>query len=332
MNYTIGRASKKQIGIILELMLNGISSDPSSVGSLGKSWWQRLAFRYLVGPRMLRNQMETFVAVKDDEVVGYLVLQFEGDTAGTFDWAVTEPADEEGIDILGDLIEAALDHTEKRGDIPLAYFGMQNSEDARIGALLTEMGFWLADYQSGQMRTTLPLAESAQLPAGIAIKPQIALRFGGRLAEFVRMDYDLPNGDEEGEEPVAEPIEEDPEGREAQGLSLAEQVEVICTLHESTLRASKIYLVEEDGEPVGIIQQFNWKEELRLLLALEPFLWGTETEQQLVAAMPEYVGKREGYLRVRTFSSEHLATSRESFEALGLRWEAAPWQRWIVGL
>lgn len=348
MTYTISKANKRQIGIILDLMLDGISSDPTSVAALGKKWWQRIPFRYLLGPRMLTSQMTTFAAEKEGRVVGYLILQYEGDTAGTFDWAVTEPADEDGLDILGDLLEAALDHAEERGDTPLGYFGMQNDTDPRVGALLLEMGFWFSDYQAVQMRTTLPIAESGPLPAGIAVKPQISQRFGDRLAEFVRMDYDLPDdedadededenkdedlgedagvvvGQTETEQPLSEPT--------AQGLSLAEQVEAIAMLHASTLRASKLYLIEEDGEPVGIIQQFNWRDELRLLIALEPFLWGTETEQQLVAAMPEFVGKRTGHLRIRTFSREHLAISRERFEALGLRWEEAPWQRWVVGL
>lgn len=328
MSYSIQQADKKQIGVILEMMLDGISSDPSSIGELGKSWWRRMAFRYVVGPRMLRNQMTTFAAARDGRVVGYLVLQYEGDTAGTFDWAVTESLDEEGLDILGELVEAALDHAEERGLTPLAYFGMQTDTDPRIAGLLAEMGFWLADYQMGQLRAPLPLAESASLPEGIVVKPQISLRFGGRLAEFVRMDYDLPDEEESGEEEAVQAGDEN----EYQGLSLPERVEAICTLHESTLRASKIYLIEEEGEPVGIVQQFNWKGELRLLLALEPFLWGTETEQQLVAAFPEYVGKREGYLRVRTFSNEHLAESRESLEELGLGFEEAPWQRWVVGL
>lgn len=328
MSYSIQQANKKQIGVILEMMLDGISSDPSSIGELGKSWWRRMAFRYVVGPRMLSNQMTTFSATRDGRVVGYLVLQYEGDTAGTFDWAVTESLDEEGLDILGELVEVALDHTEERGLTPLAYFGMQSDTDPRVAGLLAEMGFWLADYQVGQLRASLPLAGSASLPEGIVVKPQISLRFGGRLAEFVRMDYDLPD---EKETDGGETVEAGDES-EYQGLSLTDRVEAICTLHESTLRASKIYLIEEEGEPVGIVQQFNWKAELRLLLALEPFLWGTETEQQLVAAFPEYVGKREGYVRVRTFSNEHLAESRESLEALGLRFEEAPWQRWIVGL
>jgi hypothetical protein len=346
MTYTISKANKQQIGIILDLMLDGVSSDPTSVAALGKKWWQRIPFRYLLGPRMLTNQMTTFAAEKEGRVVGYLVLQYEGDTAGTFDWAVTEPADEDGLDILGDLIEAALDHAEERGLTPLGYFGMQHDSDPRIGELLLEMGFWLSDYQAVQMRTTLPIAGSGPLPAGITVKPQISQRLGDRLAEFVRMDYDLPEEDEEdnagednegedneGEDEAAETkVEQNLPDPSAHGLSLAEQVEAIASLHSSTLRASKLYLIEEEGEPVGIIQQFNWRDELRLLIALEPFLWGTETEQQLVAAMPEFVGKRTGYLRVRTFSREHLTTSRERFEALGLRWEEAPWQRWVVGL
>jgi len=326
MSYTITKANKQQIGPVLEMMLDGISSDPTSVAALGKSWWQRLIFRHLIGPRMLRNQMETFVAQRDGRVVGYLVLQFEGETAGTFDWAVTEPLDGEGLDALGDLIETALDHVEERGHIPLAYFGMQSSTDPRVGKLLGEMGFWLADYQMGQLRGPLPLSGATAMPEGIAIKPQISLRFGGRLAEFVRMDFDLP---EEAEAETGDPAET---AANEQGLSLAAQIDAICTLHESTLRASKIYLVEEEGEPVGVIQQFNWKNELRLLLALEPFLWGTETEQRLVGAMPAFLNKQDGYLRVRTFSSDHLNTSQESLKALGLSYEEAPWQRWIVGL
>ncbi|MBI3958982.1 MAG: hypothetical protein HY328_09240, partial [Chloroflexi bacterium] len=236
MNYTISKADKQQFGIVLDLMLDGISSDPSSVGALGKSWWRRLMFRHVVGPRMLGNQMETFVAVRDGRVVGYLILQFEGETAGTFDWAVIESLDEEGIDILGDLIEAALDQTEKRGDIPLAYFGMPSNTDSRVAELLDEMGFWLADYQMGQMRASLPLAESPQLPMGIAIKPQISLRFGDRLAGFVRMDFDLPDESEEDDSSTKTVAETGAESETAQGLTLAEQVDAICTLHQSTLR------------------------------------------------------------------------------------------------
>jgi len=319
----ISRASKAQIGAVLDLMLAGVSSDPASINALGQSWWRRLIFRRIFGPRMLHSQMETFVATRDDQVVGYLVLQFEGETAGTFDWAVTEPLDGEGIDTLGELIETALDHIEERGHIPLAYFGMARETDPRVAALLEEMGFWLADYQLSQMRAPLPLAEPAQLPAGIRIKPQIAQRFSPHLCEFIRMDFDLPDDKEEGETP---------QPASAQGLSLADQVDALCDLHQSTLRASKLYVVEEEGEAVGLIQKFTWKDELRLLVALEPFLWGTETEQQVVAAMPGYLDKQSGYLRVRTFSSDHLNTSRESLEALGLVWQEAPWQRWIVGL
>ncbi|MBX3054483.1 MAG: hypothetical protein KF753_23625 [Caldilineaceae bacterium] len=333
MSYIIGKADKKQIGAILEMMLNGISSDPTSVAALGGIWWRRAAFRYLVGPRMLTNQMTTFAAVQDDQVVGYLILQYEGETAGAFDWAVLNSLDEDGLDILGDLLEEALDHAEERGLTPVVYFGMQNDSDPRIAGLLVDLGFWLADYQVGQMRTTLPLAHSSPLPEGISVKPQISLRFGSRLAEFIRMDYDLPDSEETAaEEEVVESDTDEPDATEYQGLSLAARVEAISLLHESTLRASKIYLIEEEGEPVGFVQQFNWKEELRLLFALEPFLWGTETEKQLIAAMPEFVGKQDGHLRIRTFSSAHLSASRESFEALGLGWEEAPWQRWVVGL
>lgn len=333
MNYTISKANKQQFGVVLDLMLDGVSSDPSSVGELGKSWWRRLIFRHLVGPRMLRSQMDTFVAVDDDgRVVGYLVMQVEGDAAGPFDWAVIESLDEGGLDILGDLLEAALDHTEQRGTIPLAYFGMPSKSDPRIGELLAEMGFWLADYQMGQLRASLPLAQSPALPPGIALKPQISLRFGKRLPEFIRMDFDLPEADEDTTETSQDDADAPQQSEENHPLTLAEQVDAVCELHQSTLRASKIYLVEEEGEVVGMVQQFTWKEEIRLLLALEPFLWGTETEQQLVAAMPGFAGKRDGYLRVRTFSSAHLNASRESLEALGLRYEDAPWHRWIVGL
>ena len=346
MTYTISKANKQQIGIILDLMLDGISSDPTSVAALGKKWWQRIAFRYVVGPRMLTSQMTTFAANKDGRVVGYLVLQYEGDVAGTFDWAVTEPADEDGLEILADLIETALDHAEERGLTSLAYFGMQNDTDPRIAGLLTELGFWRADYQSSQMRMALSQTDSIPLPAGIAVKPQISARFGDRLAEFVRMDYDLPDpdaDDPDADDPDADDPDADdpddenteafePDEQEYQGLSVVERVEAIHKLHETTLRASKIYLIEEDGEPVGIVQEFNWKSELRLLLMLEPFLWGTETEQKLLAALPEFIGKRSSHLRVRTMSRAHLTASKESFEALGLAWEEAPWQRWVVGL
>ena len=77
---------------------------------------------------------------------------------------------------------------------------------------------------------------------------------------------------------------------------------------------------------------FAGRDELRLLLALPPELWGADAERQLVAHLAQTLQGQTRRLRLRTFSEGHLDKARQSFERLGLGGHQAPWQRWIVSL
>ena len=314
-------ATQKQIHSVINLMFAGVSSDPSSISNLKRSWWQRLLFQRLIGPRMLGKQMDTLVVASQSDsptVLGFLVIQYSGETAGTFDWGLRRPLhdgaqpEQEEREILAALLGEALDHVEQRNQHPYFYFGLTTRSSSAITDILEQEGMWLPDYQRLQLVGSLPFAESPSLPEEIKLTIQIPARFRQQALELLRYDYVRPEGDSE------EDFQED--------------LDAITALHESTLRAARFYLVEQAGEAVGFIQHHQWKDEMRLLLALKPDLWGTDLERDLVAALPGRVGGQSSHLRLRTFSQQHLETSREQLESLGLTWEQAPWQRWMVTL
>ncbi len=316
MSVHIEKASKKQVTTIIGMMLAGISSDPTSLNALKQSWWQRMLFQYLFGPRMLRNQMETSVATDvpgSTTILGYLSSQYTGEIASTFDWAVVPriEATEQGRVVLAALLKDALDRAEARKEFPYFYFGMMTERAPALTPLLEEEGLWLPDYQLVQMEGPLP-AESPSMPEELTVTAQNTGRFTARALELMRLDY-------------IKPAEDDP-------AEFAGDLEMIAALHESTLRSAKLFLVEQGEESVGMVQQNIWRNELRILLALKPALWGSEIERQLIAALPGFLGATGGRLRLRTFSQSHLQASRTPLESLGLTWEESPWQRWMVAL
>jgi hypothetical protein len=321
MSVHIEKASRKQVGAVIDLMFADISSDPSGMESLKNNWWQRTLFRHLIGPRMLQGQMETFVATEEPgstDLLGYFVLQFQGETAGTFDWALANalwngnPPDERDLEALAGLLGKALDAAEVRQHYPYFYFGLMSNIAPAVGEVLEEEGLWLPDYQLTQMVAPLPLEENPSAPDELRISGQLPNRMADRVLDLLRCDYVKPDALSE------EDFEED--------------LEAIGVLHESTLRSAKIYLIKEGEEGAGFVQQHQWRDELRLLIALKPHLWGTDNERQLVAALPGLLGENMRRLRLRTFSQQHMDASRAKFESLGLKWEESPWQRWMVAL
>ncbi len=299
-------ASSKEINQVLQLMLAGISSDPDGMLELKRSWWRHLMFRKFVGPRMLRNQMDTWVAVQSGQVQAYLVVQYLGDVLGTFDWAVVEPGDPSHRALLHQLLQAALSQARAQSAYRYFFFGLRADAPAWVTEQLQEAGFRLMDYQLEQMVAELPLEAEGRLPEGFALTPQFPNRFTEQLRALLPLDY--PD------------------------ISPQELAGILAT-HEPTLaHNAKILQVEQEGEAVGFLQQTRWRDELRLLLALAPELWGSPEEQQLVLTATQLLGKRDRRVRFRTFSRAHLAASRPGLEALGLRWEPAPWHRWLVHL
>ncbi len=302
----ISKASPRQIRELLRMLLDGVSSDVSSMEAIAGSWWRRPLFLYWFGPRFLGKQMDSFVATVDERIIGFVIVQYEGDAAGTFDWAFVNPLSEESNRAeFADLIDTALDFVEGQGIHPYFYFGFATDSPPEVRQVLEEIGLSPADYQTTQMVGALPLEESPSIPDGFRLSPQFTARFGPRLAAFLPTLYqDAP----------------------------AEEVEMLAAIHTNTIRSSKVLLVTEEETEVGFVQQFRWRDELRLLLALPVRLWGSETERQLVAYMGQAMQGHNQRLRLRTFSKDHLAAAKDSLSSLGLTWEEAPWQRWVVAL
>ena len=302
----IGMANSGQVREVLNLLVSGVTSDVSSMEAIAGSWWRRLLFMHWFGPRFLGKQMDTFVATRGDRIIGFVIVQYDGDAAGTFDWAFVEPLDvKENREDFADLIDSTLDHIEDQGIHPYFYFGFATASPAEVTQVLNEIGLRSADYQNSQMVGELPLAETSSLPEGFRLAPQISARFGARMAELLPAVY--PD-------------------------SAAEETTMIASIHTSTIRSSKVFLILVEETEIGFVQQFRWRDELRLLVALPPNLWGTESERQLIAYLAQTLQGQTRRLRLRTFSEGHLDKARQSLERLRLDWQQAPWQRWVVAL
>lgn len=320
MTVTVEKANNQQLKTAINMMFAGISSDPSSMESLKRSWWQRLMFQHLIGPRMFQGQMDSFVAVKQTgspDILGFLIFQYSGELAGTFDWALgrsmidAKPTADE-LAVLRELLQQGLDWLQEHKSYPYFYFGLLSKSSLDIKQVLEDEGLWLPDYQLVQAVADGPLAENPSLPDDIKITLQIAPDFRNRALELMRLDYTRPEGDSE------EDFEDD--------------LSAIAAMHQATLKSAKLYLLEHEDEEVGFVQQHLWKDELRLTYALKPALWGSSLERSLVAALPGQMGPSARRIRLRTFSGLHLSASREIVESLGFKWQGAPWQRWMVSL
>lgn len=302
----IGKANAEQVRAVLKLLISGVTSDVSSMEQIAGSWWRRFLFMYWFGPRFLGKQMDTFVATQGDRIIGFVIIQYDGDAAGTFDWAYVEPLDvEENREDFAELIDTALDHVEYQGIHTYFYFGFATASPAEVTQTLDDLGLGSADYQNTQLVGELPLAEKSPLPEGFRIAPQISARFGTRMSELLPAVY--PDGS-------------------------SDETDMIAAIHSSTLRSSKVFLVLQKESEVGFVQQFRWRNELRLLIALMPSLWGTDAERQIVAYLARTLQGQTSRLRLRTLSESHMDKSRKSLESLGLGWQRAPWQRWVVAL
>ena len=299
-------ANPRQVREVLNLLVSGVTSDATSMEQIAGSWWRRFLFMRWFGPRFLGKQMDTFVATQGDRIIGFVIIQYDGDAAGTFDWAFIEPLDvKENREDFADLIDTALDHIEDQGIHPYFYFGFATASPSEVTQVLDDLGLGPADYQNSQMVGELPLADTSPLPEGFRVTPQITARFGARMSELLPNVYPVASEDE---------------------------TEMVAAIHSSTLRSSKVFLILEDENEVGFAQQFRWRDELRLLVALPPRLWGAEPERQIVSYFARTLQGNTRSLRLRTFSENHMEKSRLSFESLGLAWQQAPWQRWVVAL
>jgi hypothetical protein len=315
MSVDVHVATKDELKRVIQLMLSGVSSDPDGMDELKSSWWRHLMFRYVFGPRLLSNQMDTLVATRGEELLGYLVVQYMGDVAGTFDWAVMSGDDKARADTLDALVQAATNSVADHEGYTTLFFGLRADAPPWVTNYLAGNQWKLLDYQLVQLVSDLPLSERLPVPAGLDVSAKIPTRFSDEARTLIPLDYpsDAPEP-----QTAFDPVSD---------------LDIIIAVHEPTLaRNSKILLVEEDGEAVGFVQQTRWRDELRLLLALHPDLWNTPEERQLVSALPSLLGRNAKRVRVRSFSQAHLSASRPTLETLGLSWEPAPWRRWAKPL
>ena len=268
--------------------------------SLKSSWWQRFSFQTLIGPRMFQSQMDSFVAVRKPrsaELLGFLIFQYSGDLAGTFDWAVArslidqEPTAEE-VEVMTALLHEGLNWLEENKPYAYFYFGLLSDSSPAIKAVLEGEGMWLPDYQLVQMMADGPLAENPSLPDDLEISLQTTKQFQERVLALLRMDYIRPQDEDEAE--------------------FNEDLDAIAAMHKATLRSAKLFLVQYQGEDVGFVQQHTWKDELRLTFALKPDLWGSATERSLMAALPGQLAPNARRIRLRSFSGAHLAAAARS--------------------
>ncbi len=310
------KATKDEVKEAVALLLSGVSSDPSGVAEFSSSWWKRLMFKHSAGPRAMGQQMDTFVVPSPEGILGYLSVQLGGQAASAFEWGVTRPlAQADGQAILRALLDAAMAKVEDIGGYDHFYVGLMADQAGGIQVLESE-DFYLADYQLVQMTAPLPLAwpPSAGSAAGVHFVPKLARAYKSEMERLLRLDYP---GD-------------------------TDAADTAAAMHMSILGNPKIMEVELDvedvggegmggkRESVGFLQFNRYKDEQRVLYALAPRLWGTETEIGILrTALAPYLGK-PGRLRLRTFSRAHLAAIRPALEALGLTWAESVWRRYVV--
>ncbi len=318
-NYTAHKATKAEIKEAIALLLSGVSSDPSGVAEFTASWWKRMMFKHSAGPRAMGQQMDTFVVPNPDGpegILGYLSVQLRGSAASAFEWGVTRPlAQADGQAILRALLDAAVAKVEDIGDYDHFYLGLMADETGGIQVLESE-DFYEADYQLVQMTAPLPLTlpSDAGSSAGVHFVPKLARAYKAEMERLLRLDYP---GD-------------------------ADAADTAAAMHLSILGNPKIMEIELDvedvggegmggkRESVGFLQFNRYKDEQRVLYALAPRLWGTETEVGILrTALAPYLHK-PGRLRLRTFSRGHLEASRPALEALGLTWAESVWRRYVV--
>jgi hypothetical protein len=316
MTYDIHRAAKGEVSQVIRLMLSEVSSDPSGMAELRRNVLQRLVYQYLVAPRLLISQMDTLVATGEEGLLGYLIVQYMGSVAGTFDWAVlpSVPAGEHD-DVLADLLDAALDRVEEHGHSSHFFFGLMAKKAKRITPVLKELGFGLLDYQLVQMVSHLPLEEELSMPEDIRIVAQIPARFQEQVPELIALDYP-----------------EDPEASPERAADLAADREAAIAIHSPMIGGARLFSLKQGDEAIGFVQRTQWRDELRLLFSLKSELWNTPLERQLVSGLISLLRGGAGRVRLRSFSLAHLATSRPTLETLGLQWEGSPWHRWILDL
>ena len=310
-------ASKEQIKQTVDLLLSGVSSDPKGMAEFASSWWKRTIFKYSAGPRVMGRQMDTFVVSQSGGVLGYLSVQYGGDSAGAFEWGVSRPitqdARTDGAQILRALVRTALDHVEEQETFTHFYIGMMSTEtDAAM--ILEEEGFYPADYQLSQMVGRLPLRkdEGASTPAGLSFSPKVARTYRSDMDRLLRLDY--PGDDED--------------AQDARDTAAALHLTVV-----GNPRLVQIDMENEAGESeaVGFLQINRYKDQQRVLYSLAPHLWGTETEVGILRTVLAPPLVRTGRLRLRTFSWDHMHASRPALEAaFGLSWEESLWRRYVV--
>ena len=300
--YAFRPAAGADYGKVIDLWMRGVSSDRVAIDQIANTWWKRLLFRYVAGRKIFQQDMETAVVLKDGNLCGYYGLQAAADTMSVFDWGLNLDWSTEGLNVFGLMVEHILDDVYERDDDTESLVIGTERHEHDVRTALEQNDFEPLDYQIAQMVTDLPLAHNE--PRG-EMDLHLALRnahsFGDAIEDWIRVDY---QGDKR-------------------------KAAIVLPIHNALPLRTVTYEILDGEDSKGFVQFSSHNDEARFLYALDPDLWGSPLERLAVTAFCTQLARKQQRVRLRTFSLAHLHASRESLASLGLKFELAPWERWV---
>lgn len=285
---------------VIDMWMAGISSDRVAITSIADTWWKRLLFKHVAGRRIFVQDMETFVIETERGLCGYVGLQKEGNTISVFDWGLAMNWDGSAEEAFSVLMDGILDQAYEENETEYLILGMEK-EEGPVPSIVSEMDFYLLDYQSQQLVTVLPiLSPMDRGEIELSLSRQVDRDYIETKAKWIKAEY-----------------------------SEDQQADAVASVHNSIPSRAQIFEIKLAQEAVGFVQVSTHKEQARFIFALERDLWGTDFEKLLLTSFCSQLSKNAKNARVRTFSSAHMKASKSALESLGLDWEEAPWERWI---
>ena len=300
--YAFRPAAGPDYGKVIDLWMRGVSSDRVAIDQIANTWWKRLLFRYVAGRKIFMQDMETSVVLKDGSLCGYYGLQAAADTMSIFDWGLDLDWNTEGQKVFSLMVENILDDVYERDDDTESLVIGTERHEQDVRAALEQSDFEPLDYQIAQMVTELPLAHNE--PRGdmdLHLTLRNAHSFGEAMEDWIGVDY---RGDKR-------------------------TTDIVLPIHSALPVRTVTYEILDGEDPKGFVQYSSHNHEARFLYALEPDLWGSPLERLAVTAFCTQLGHKQQRIRLRTFSLAHLHASQESLASLGLKFELAPWERWV---
>ncbi len=294
-------ATSSDYARVIELWMAGVSSDRVAIDQIANTWWKRLLFRYVAGRKIFIQDLETHVIEGPDGICGYVGLQYAADSVSVFDWGLDLKWEPEGRRAFTLMLDALLEQVYDRDDIESFVLGME-THTHNIKEILAEEDFHRLDYQVSQLVSDLPLDHPQERQdIELVLAFQLSHTYGDQMERWIAVDYN-------------------------QDTDLAETV---IAIHQALPTKSRIYEIKLQETSIGFVLYSSHQGEGRFLYALDPKVWGHVAEKLLLTAFCTQLAAKDRRVRIRTFSSRHMEASRTTLEELGLKWEPAPWERWI---